>query len=52
MDLVHNTAKQPVAAYGSDSMDQLQKSFAESDFDIQELLVAIVKMSALGTNKE
>ena len=50
--LFHNVAKQPVAAYGPDAMNQLQKSFAESDFSVQELLVAIATTAALGTNKE
>ncbi len=50
--LFHNVAKQPVMAYGPETMSGLEKSFAESGFNIQELLVEIAKTSALGTNKE
>ncbi len=50
--LFHSVAKQPVSAYGPKAMDQLQEAFAKSDFNIQDLLVAIVEVSALGTNKE
>ncbi len=50
--LFHNVAKQPAVAYGPETMSNLRKSFAESGFNIQALLVEIVKTSALGTNKE
>lgn len=50
--LFHYVAKQPVAAYGAETMNQLQKSFAESDFNVRELLVAIAATSALGVNEE
>ncbi len=50
--LFHSVAKQPVNAYGPDTMDQLLGAFAESEFNVRELLVAIVTTTALGTNKE
>jgi hypothetical protein len=37
--LFHHTVKQPAAAYGSDTMDRLLKSFTASNFSVQELLL-------------
>ncbi len=37
--LFHHTVKQPAAAYGPDTMDRLLKSFTESNFSVQELLL-------------
>jgi hypothetical protein len=45
--LFHHIVKQPVLAYGSTIMDQLRQSFAASGFNIQQLLVDIVSVSAL-----
>ncbi|HUS36776.1 MAG TPA: DUF1592 domain-containing protein [Verrucomicrobiae bacterium] len=45
--LFHHVVKQPVLAYGSTIMDQLRQSFAASGFNIQQLLVDIVTVSAL-----
>ncbi len=50
--LFHSMAKQPLMAYGPETVSGLQKSFAESGFNMQELLVEIATTSALGTNKE
>lgn len=48
--LFHQVVKQPTAAYGPDTLESLRKSFAESDFNIQHLLVEIVTLSALGAD--
>ncbi|MHB8951411.1 MAG: DUF1592 domain-containing protein [Pirellulaceae bacterium] len=50
--LFHHVVKQPVMAYGPETMSKLEKSFAESGFDIQELLIEILTMSALRTHQE
>ncbi len=50
--LFHSVAKQPLMAYGPETMNELEKSFAQSGFNVQQLLVDIVRTSALGTNKE
>ncbi len=39
--------KQPVAAYGPETMDRLLKSFRESNFNIQQLLVEIAVVASL-----
>ncbi len=50
--LFNQVVKQPMRAYGSDTMDRLRQSFAASDFNIQRLLVDMVAISALrGTDK-
>lgn len=48
--LFHQVVKQPVFAYGPGVMDQLRQSFAASGFNIQNLLVDIVTVSALHDN--
>jgi hypothetical protein len=39
--------KQPAAAYGPETMDQLLKSFRDSNFNIQQLLVEIAVVASL-----
>lgn len=39
--------KQPAAAYGPDTLDQLLKSFRDSNFNIQQLLVEIAVVASL-----
>ena len=39
--LFHQVVKQPMLAYGADTMTQLRQSFAASDFNMQKLLVEI-----------
>lgn len=39
--------KQPVAAYGPDTMDRLLKSFRDSNFNIQQLVVEIAVVASL-----
>jgi hypothetical protein len=51
-EMFHQIVKQPVAAYGADMMASLRKTFVESDFNMQKLLVEIVTVAALhGTEK-
>jgi hypothetical protein len=42
--------KQPVGAYGPAALPELQQHFAKTNFNIQDLLVEIMKTSALKTN--
>ena len=42
----HQIVKQPVLAYGSDTMHRLRQSFVASDFNLQKLLVEIAVTSA------
>jgi hypothetical protein len=44
--LFNQVVKQPMLAYGSDTMPRLRQSFAASDFNIQRLLVDMVAISA------
>ena len=44
--LFHHTVKQPVRAYGPDTLDDLQKHFAKDNNSIQKLLINIVATSA------
>jgi len=44
--LFHHVVKQPVAAYGPRTLEDLRRSFVASEFNIQKLLVEIVKVSA------
>jgi hypothetical protein len=45
--LFHHTVKQPTAAYGQSTLNDLQKTFAQSDFHIQKLLAEIAVRTAL-----
>jgi hypothetical protein len=44
--LFHHAVKQPAAAYGSGTLDDLRRAFAASEFNIQKLLVDIAVRSA------
>jgi len=44
--LFHHTNKQPLAAFGSGTEDQLSKKFADSQFNIQQLLLESAVISA------
>ena len=50
--LFHATIKQPIRAYGSHSKDRLRQSFVRGDFDIRNLLVEIIAISALTADNE
>jgi hypothetical protein len=45
--LFHHTVKQPIRAYGPDTLKNLQQGFAENDFSIQKLLLDIVATGAI-----
>jgi cytochrome c553 len=45
--LFHHTVKQPIRAYGPDTLHGLQQSFAKNNFNIQKLLIEIVATSAM-----
>jgi hypothetical protein len=45
--LFHHLVKQPVGAYGPDMLEQLRASFAKSEYNIQKLVIEIVKISAM-----
>lgn len=44
--LFHHTVKQPIRAYGPDTLRTLEQSFALNDYNIQKLLINIVATSA------
>jgi hypothetical protein len=48
--LFHHTVKQPVTAYGPERLAKLTERFAAAEFDVRELLVEIMKTSALAAN--
>src|SRR5882724_5973763 len=43
--LFHHLVKQPMLAYGADTLTRLRQSFIESDFNMQKLMVEIVAIS-------
>lgn len=45
--LFHQIVKQPVLAYGPDTMNQLRQTFVSSDFNLRKLLVEMATISAL-----
>jgi hypothetical protein len=45
--LFHNVVKQPVAAYGPEQLPHLVESFADGEFSVRQLLVEIMKSTAL-----
>jgi mono/diheme cytochrome c family protein len=45
--LFHALVKQPLRAWGPNTLDNLRKSFAAGDFDIRRLLVDIMTVAAL-----
>src|SRR5690606_32769917 len=50
--LFQQMIKQPPAAYGPDTLEQLRKSFADSNFDIRKLVGDIVHRAALHSPDE
>jgi cytochrome c551/c552 len=44
--LFNHLVQQPVAAFGTETMDQLHTHFVRNDFNIQKLIVEIVTLSA------
>src|SRR5205085_6440952 len=51
--LFHHLIKQPLLAYGADTMSRLRESFVASDFNMQKLMVEIVKLSGVqGVEKQ
>jgi hypothetical protein len=48
--LFRHVVKQPVQAYGADALASLQTAFAESDYNVPQLLVAIMRISARRVN--
>jgi mono/diheme cytochrome c family protein len=44
--LFHHTVKQPIRAYGPNTLKDLQKQFAKNNYNIQKLLIDIVAASA------
>jgi hypothetical protein len=45
--LFHNAVKQPLLAYGADTLKHLRETFVASGFNMQKLLTEIVTVSAL-----
>jgi len=45
--LFHPTIKQTPAAYGPETLDQLQKAFVQQEFNIQKILSEIATVAAL-----
>jgi hypothetical protein len=45
--LFHHFAKQPVAAYGEQQLDQLHEEFVTSDFNIRQLLIEIALVTCV-----
>lgn len=45
--LFHHVVKQPVEAYGVDTMDRLQREFVQSDYHIRQLIATVATLSAL-----
>jgi EAL domain-containing protein (putative c-di-GMP-specific phosphodiesterase class I) len=45
--LFHHMIKQDPAAYGTDTISQLQTAFAQNDFSIQNLMIEIATTSAM-----
>jgi len=45
--LFHHMVKQPAAAYGPSTLEDLRRSFAKSEFNIQKLVVEIAKTAAM-----
>ena len=45
--LFHHMVKQPAAAYGPSTLEDLRRSFAKSEFNIQKLVVEVAKTAAM-----
>lgn len=50
--LFEHLIKQPVNAYGTDTLDRLHEAFVASDFSIQELMIEIVTLAALPKDQQ
>jgi hypothetical protein len=50
--LFHHTVKQPIRAYGPNTLKDVQKQFAKNNFNVQKLLVNIVATSAMPTKNQ
>ena len=50
--MFHYLVKQPAASYGPDTLSNLEKSFAESGYQIQSLIGEIMAVCALQTPAE
>ncbi len=48
--LFHHVVKQPVEAYGPGQLGELTQSFANEEYNLQRLLVQIVRVTALHTS--
>lgn len=48
--LFHYIVKQPVGAYGSEQLPNLTKSFVQKEFNVQKLLVEILRTTAFQPN--
>ena len=48
--LFHYMMKQPVTAYGADHVDRLVKHFTDNGFSVPQLLIEIMRSSALAAN--
>jgi hypothetical protein len=46
-NLFHSLVKQPVRAWGPDTLDTLRRSFAANGFDVRRLLVDIMTVAAV-----
>jgi hypothetical protein len=51
-ELFHHVAKQPMEAYGPDTLDHLHASFLQSNFNMQHLLVEIATLAALQSQSQ
>ena len=49
--LFHHVVKQPIRAYGESALPELRSSFAESQFHVRKLMVAILAKSALAVSE-
>lgn len=48
----HHLVKQPAAAYGPETLEKLREQFAKEKFNIQKLMVEVVKVAALAGSSE
>jgi hypothetical protein len=50
--LFHHVVKQPLLAYGPDTLSKLRRSFTDSGFNLRQLLGSIATTSALKSGSE
>jgi hypothetical protein len=50
-ELFHHVARQPLEAYGPDTLEHLHESFVKSNFNMQHLLIEIATLAALGPSQ-